>query len=185
MASRVLKRVSKVLRNAPSKRLKTSLNNEDIRSANKVAEVKESKTTKCSTSVDTDDSVSETASKIVKRQFFQQTCADLAQALLGKTLVRKLDSGQLLRGIIVETEAYLGEEDKGAHSYKLKKTDRNKAMFMEPGTIYVYHIYGMYTCMNISSEGRLQIKSTALQQYLIIASLHNRKAKKTLCIVYF
>ena len=88
------------------------------------------------------------------RSFFEQECEDLATALLGKKLVRKVDNGSLLEGYIVETEAYVGQEDKAAHSYKGKRTARNEAMFMEPGSIYVYHIYGMYTCINISSKGR-------------------------------
>ena len=88
------------------------------------------------------------------RSFFEQDCEDLATALLGKKLVRKVDNGSLLEGYIVETEAYVGQEDKAAHSYKGKRTARNEAMFMDPGSIYVYHIYGMYTCINISSKGR-------------------------------
>ena len=84
---------------------------------------------------------------------FDRPCTDLAKALLGKKFVRKLESGNVLEAIIVETEAYLGGEDKAAHSYKGKRTQRNEAMFMKPGTIYVYSIYGMYTCINISSQG--------------------------------
>ena len=59
--------------------------------------------------------------------------------------------------MIVETEAYLGGEDKGAHSYNGKRTAKNEAMYMDPGTGYVYHIYGLYTCINISSEGKAHI----------------------------
>lgn len=55
----------------------------------------------------------------------------------------------------METEAYLGGEDKASHSAGGKRTERNTAMFMKPGTIYVYPIYGMYLCMNVSSEGKL------------------------------
>ncbi|KAL4239684.1 hypothetical protein ACF0H5_000488 [Mactra antiquata] len=84
--------------------------------------------------------------------FFDVPCEDLAEALLGQTIVRICD-GKRLSGKIVETEAYLGSIDKAAHSYKGKKTDKNTAMFMPPGTAYVYNIYGMYCCINISSKG--------------------------------
>ncbi|KAK3579486.1 hypothetical protein CHS0354_028303 [Potamilus streckersoni] len=84
--------------------------------------------------------------------FFNRPCEDLAKALLGKKLVRLIDDKRV-SGRIVETEAYLGIVDKAAHSYKGKRTDRNAAMFMPPGTAYVYNIYGMYCCMNISSQG--------------------------------
>ncbi|XP_005098790.1 probable DNA-3-methyladenine glycosylase [Aplysia californica] len=85
-------------------------------------------------------------------EFYNKPCTDLAQALLGKRVVR-LVNGERLSGRIVETEAYLGLEDKAAHSYKGKKTDKNTAMFMTPGTSYVYNIYGVYCCFNISSQG--------------------------------
>ncbi|XP_055280219.1 DNA-3-methyladenine glycosylase-like [Moschus berezovskii] len=68
-------------------------------------------------------------------------------------LVRRLDDGTELRGRIVETEAYLGPEDEAAHSRGGRQTPRNRGMFMKPGTLYVYLIYGMYFCMNVSSQG--------------------------------
>ncbi|KAL6102607.1 mpg [Pungitius sinensis] len=89
----------------------------------------------------------------LKEDFFNQPCISLAKALLGKELVRRCADGTELRGRIVETEAYLGGEDKASHSAGGKRTQRNAAMFMEPGTIYVYPIYGIYLCMNVSSEG--------------------------------
>lgn len=85
--------------------------------------------------------------------FFKQQCIRLAKAFLGKVLVRRCADGTELRGKIVETEAYLGGEDKASHSAGGKRTERNTAMFMKPGTIYVYPIYGIYLCMNVSSEG--------------------------------
>ncbi|XP_059203556.1 DNA-3-methyladenine glycosylase [Centropristis striata] len=85
--------------------------------------------------------------------FFNQPCIRLAKALLGKVLVRRCADGTELRGRIVETEAYLGGDDKASHSAGGKRTERNTAMFMKPGTIYVYPIYGIYLCMNVSSEG--------------------------------
>jgi len=84
--------------------------------------------------------------------FYDNPCLVLAKSLLGKVLCRKLPGGELLKGKIVETESYLGEEDVASHSYKGKQTPRNAAMFMKPGTAYVYVIYGMYNCFNISSQ---------------------------------
>uniref|UniRef100_A0A9L0SPN3 DNA-3-methyladenine glycosylase n=1 Tax=Equus caballus TaxID=9796 RepID=A0A9L0SPN3_HORSE len=86
-------------------------------------------------------------------EFFDQPAVSLARAFLGQVLVRQLDNGTELRGRIVETEAYLGPEDEAAHSRGGRQTPRNRSMFMEPGTLYVYLIYGMYFCMNVSSRG--------------------------------
>lgn len=84
--------------------------------------------------------------------FFNQECSALAQALLGKVLVRCFENKGLICGRIVETEAYLGLPDKACHSSH-KRTERTEPMFMKPGTMYVYSIYGMYHCFNISSGG--------------------------------
>lgn len=84
--------------------------------------------------------------------FFDKACEKLAKDLLGQKLVRVVD-GTRLSGTIVETEAYLGSLDKAAHSYNGKRTEKTEAMFMPPGTAYVYNIYGMYCCLNISAQG--------------------------------
>ncbi|KAK7086531.1 hypothetical protein SK128_001238 [Halocaridina rubra] len=60
--------------------------------------------------------------------------------------------GKRVSGRIVETESYLGSTDMASHSYNGKRTPRNEPMYMEPGTVYVYKIYGMYHCLNISSK---------------------------------
>ncbi|XP_059271867.1 DNA-3-methyladenine glycosylase isoform X2 [Mustela nigripes] len=86
-------------------------------------------------------------------EFFDQPAVALARAFLGQVLVRRLDDGTELRGRIVETEAYVGPEDEAAHSRGGRQTPRNRGMFMKPGTLYVYVIYGMYFCMNVSSRG--------------------------------
>lgn len=85
--------------------------------------------------------------------FFNVPCVTLAHNLLGKVLTRILDNGKRLSGRIVETESYLGGDDKASHSYQGRKTHRNSSMFMKPGTAYVYMTYGMHYCFNISSDG--------------------------------
>ncbi|KAK9510668.1 hypothetical protein O3M35_005405 [Rhynocoris fuscipes] len=80
-------------------------------------------------------------------------CVILAKRLLGLHLCRRLDSGEEVKGMIVETESYLGGDDKASHSFAGKRTERNSAMYMKPGTAYVYSTYGMYFCLNVSSKG--------------------------------
>ncbi|KAJ8037963.1 DNA-3-methyladenine glycosylase [Holothuria leucospilota] len=93
-----------------------------------------------------------TEQKRLGSAFYHQECIQLSKSLLGKVLVRKLN-GKRLSGRIVETEAYLGIKDSACHSYKGHQSDNNKAMWMDPGYVYVYLIYGMYHCMNISGKG--------------------------------
>lgn len=113
--------------------------------------------------------------------FFKQPCISLAKAFLGKVLVRRCADGAELRGKIVETEAYLGGDDKASHSAGGKRTERNTAMFMKPGTIYVYPIYGMYLCMNVSSEGEgaavLLRSLEPLQGHSVMKELRTAKRK--------
>ena len=98
---------------------------------------------------ETEESVSSTK---LGRTFYNKPTENLAKELLGKLLYRVLDDGQVLCGRIVETEAYLGEIDKACHAYGGKRTERSEPMYMAPGTAYVYIIYGMYHCLNISSQ---------------------------------
>ncbi|XP_023701413.1 probable DNA-3-methyladenine glycosylase isoform X2 [Cryptotermes secundus] len=85
--------------------------------------------------------------------FYDVPCEDLAKGLLGKVLVRRLDDGTLIKGRIVETECYPGGEDKGSCSHSGRITETIKAIYMKPGTAFVYSTYGMYYCINISSQG--------------------------------
>ncbi len=87
----------------------------------------------------------------LNRSFYSRDTITVAKELLGKVLVHNI-GGQKLKGIIVETEAYLGLKDKAAHSYGGKRTKRVETMYGMPGTAYVYLIYGMYYCFNIVTE---------------------------------
>jgi DNA-3-methyladenine glycosylase len=71
---------------------------------------------------------------------------EVARALLGETLVHGSTAGR-----IVETEAYLGLEDRAAHAWR-GLTHRTSVIFGPPGHAYVYLIYGMYECLNIVAE---------------------------------
>jgi DNA-3-methyladenine glycosylase len=88
--------------------------------------------------------------KLLSRQFYMRSPDLVAQDLVGKVLVRKL-KGERLTGRIVETEAYFGQDDPAAHSFA-GKTARNAVLFGPPGFAYVYFIYGMYWCLNVSCE---------------------------------
>jgi DNA-3-methyladenine glycosylase len=95
------------------------------------------------------ESVVVVAKKLPRKFYFQDT-VPLAKALLGKRLVR-VWRGKRLSGIIVETEAYLGEIDAAAHTYK-GRTERNRSMYLEGGHAYVYFIYGMHYCINVVAK---------------------------------
>lgn len=85
------------------------------------------------------------------KDFFLVDGVTLAKKLLGKILVRKID-GKIIKARIVETEAYMGPLDKAAHSYQNRRTKRTEPMFLEGGHIYIYFIYGMYYCFNITAN---------------------------------
>jgi len=86
--------------------------------------------------------------EILSHEFYNHTSLEVAPRLLGKILTR-IQDGKRLSGKIVEVEAYMGPDDKAAHSYGNKRTKRNEVMFGPPGYAYVYMIYGMYYCMNV------------------------------------
>ncbi|MFX1411601.1 MAG: DNA-3-methyladenine glycosylase [Promethearchaeota archaeon] len=92
-----------------------------------------------------------TVNKRLTREFFNRDTELVAIELLGKCLVRKSKEGVIV-GKVMEVEAYLGINDKACHSYDSKMTERTKVMYMEPGTFYVYFVYGMYYCLNVITE---------------------------------
>lgn len=83
------------------------------------------------------------------RDDYSAGSVEIAQKLIGSTLVRILGDGTRLAGMIVETEAYLGVQDAAAHTFAGRRTARNEAMYARGGTAYVYFTYGMHHCMNV------------------------------------
>jgi DNA-3-methyladenine glycosylase len=90
------------------------------------------------------------AGTVVPRSFYERSPDLVARGLLGKVVARRRN-GEWLSGRIVETEAYFGQDDPAAHTFA-GKTARNAVLFGPPGFAYVYFIYGMYSCLNVSCE---------------------------------
>ena len=92
--------------------------------------------------------------RLLDRAFFEHPPELVAPRVLGKLLVHKGPAG-VLAGRIVEAEAYLGPHnhppDPAAHSHR-GPTPRNQVLFGLAGHAYVYSIYGMYFCLNVSCE---------------------------------
>jgi DNA-3-methyladenine glycosylase len=89
-------------------------------------------------------------SNILPPNFYKRPTLAVARELLGARLVRILD-GVRLAGIIVETEAYVGESDLGCHA-KAGKTPRTTIMYGRAGIAYVYFTYGMHWLLNTVTE---------------------------------
>ena len=89
------------------------------------------------------------AAKLGREFYTRADVLRVARELLGKRLVVAAPGGERLAGVIVETEAYAGPEDKASHAYGNRRTRRTETMFAEGGTAYVYFIYGMYHQLNV------------------------------------
>ncbi|HLE13386.1 MAG TPA: DNA-3-methyladenine glycosylase, partial [Anaerolineales bacterium] len=86
------------------------------------------------------------------RDFFAQPTLQVARALLGTRLVR-LGNGRRIAGLIVEAEAYRGEQDLGCHA-RAGLTPRTRLMFGDPGHAYVYFTYGKHWMLNFVTEAQ-------------------------------
>jgi DNA-3-methyladenine glycosylase len=86
----------------------------------------------------------------LSRNFFERkNTLRIARELLGELLVVPSENGERVSGMIVETEAYLGVEDKAAHSYGRRRTARNEVTYGQGGHAYVFFVYGMYYQLNL------------------------------------
>ena len=117
----------------------------------------------------------------LKREFYTQDANTVAINLIGKILVHGKTSG-----IIVEAEAYTAE-DKASHSYGKRRTKRTEIQFKDGGFSYVYIIYGMYYCFNVTAniagvpEAVLIRALEPLNGIDIMKSRRNTDNEKNLC----
>ena len=112
----------------------------------------------------------------------------LARDLIGKTLCTNINN-KLTCGIITETEAYAGVDDKASHAYGGRRTARTETMYSKGGVSYVYLCYGIHKLFNIvtNKEGiphailiRAIYPTTGLEE--ILKRRHAAKLTKNLCV---
>ena len=89
------------------------------------------------------------AKKLPREFYTRPDVLEVARDLLGKKLVVPGRNGARVSGIIVETEAYRGPEDRASHAWNGRRTKRTETMYGAGGTAYVYFVYGMYHQFNV------------------------------------
>ena len=83
----------------------------------------------------------------LSRSFFVRPCELVAPDLIGCLLVKRQPSGELLWGVIVETEAY-SQSEPACHGHR-RRSPSNETLFGEPGRFYVTVSYGIHHCVNV------------------------------------
>ena len=89
------------------------------------------------------------------KNFFARPADQVAPALIGCLLVKRQAEGELLWGVIVETEAY-SQDDPACHGYR-RRSPSNETLFGEPGRFYVYVSYGIHHCVKRAVTSRSSI----------------------------
>ena len=119
---------------------------------------------------------------VLSQDFYNRPTLAVARELLGTRLVRILDDGTRLSGIIRETEAYVGETDLACHA-KAGRTPRVQAMYGLAGRAYIYFTYGMHWCFNTVTEAEgfpaaVLIRAVEVDEGLRVVESRRGKAKR-------
>lgn len=100
---------------------------------------------------------------ILNQDFYFQDTTEVAQQLLGKVLYHRKNGVELCYGRIVETEAYLGIADPACHTFRDRKTERTKTMYLPGGHSYIYLIYGMHHCLNFVTRSEQEPEAVLIR----------------------
>ena len=118
--------------------------------------------------------------RILPASFYERETEIVAREMLGTVLECETKQGTA-SGIIVETEAYIGEHDLACHA-AVGRTARTEPLYGPPGIAYVYFIYGMYWCVNAVTRASglpSAVLVRALEPLDGIALMHKRRPRVT------
>jgi len=121
--------------------------------------------------------------KLTSSFYTRHDVTAIARQLLGKHLFTNLHGEGITGGVIVETEAYAGPEDRASHAYRGRRTRRTEVMFHSGGVAYVYLCYGMHALLNVVTHGEgvpHAVLIRAIQPTHGIAVMLRRRSRKTL-----
>lgn len=117
------------------------------------------------------------ANHTLPRSFYNRPTLTVAEQLLGKVLVYRAPGG-VTAGMIVEVEAYIGEDDPACHAAP-GRTRRNAPLYGPPGLAYVYLNYGIHYLVNAVTEAKghpAAVLIRALQPVAGTALMKRRRA---------